>query len=505
MVPPAPVPKLVRMHAALDATLATATPHIVVVGGGISGLAAAERIVRATPRATVTVVEATARLGGLIHTERSDAYTYEVGADSVIAAKPATRELCARLGIADRLYGSSARGAYVYRAGHLRRLPAGLSGLMPTKLGPLATSGILSARGLARVAVEPWRRVPADPADESIRAFVVRRLGLEAYERLVEPLLTGIYGGDGAELSIESTFPQLRAVERAHGSLLRGLRARAAATAADATAAPSPFLSLPTGLAELIDALERALLATGRVRVLRTTRVRALNGAPSDGWTASHVRVALEASSARVAALDADAVIVATPASAAAPLLRTVDPALAGELGAVAHGSTATVTLAYALRDVPRALDGTGYVVPRAEGRAVMACTWLSSKWAGRVPADAALFRVFLGGAHRPELVHRDDAELVALARAELREVLGVADSPRFARVARWVDAMPQYTLGHRARVARVAACVAAHPWLALAGNAYQGVGIPDCIRSGEAAADRVLAALHPARTAAAA
>lgn len=485
------------MHAVSDAPFDPAMPHVVVVGGGVSGLSAAEHVVRTHRGATVTVVEATARLGGMVHTERTGEYTYEVGADSVIAAKPATRDLCVRLGIADRLHGSSARGAYVYRAGRLRRLPAGLSGLMPTKLRPLATSGILSARGLARVALEPWRRAPDDTADESIRDFVVRRLGCEAYERLVEPLLTGIYAGDGAQLSIESTFPQLRAIERAHGSLLRGLRTRA--TAPTAGAAPSPFLSLPTGLAELIEALERALLATGRVRILRGAPVRALHAPVSDGWSTPRVRVVLDASGLDASTLDADAVIVATPATAAAPLLRPIDAALATELGAVPYGSTATVTLAYALADVPRALDGTGYVVPRAAGRAVMACTWLSSKWAGRVPADAALFRVFLGGAHRPELVHLDEPELAALARAELRDVLGVTAAPRFARVARWIDAMPQYTLGHAARVARVAERVAAHPWLALAGNTYQGVGIPDCIRSGEAAADRVLAALRPA------
>ena len=503
MVPTMAGRKFDAMRTRSDPSFDLVAPHVVVVGGGVSGLAAAEHVVRTDPHATVTVVEATPRLGGMIHTERTDAYTFEVGADSVIAAKPATRALCARLGIADRLHGSSARGAYVYRAGRLRRLPAGLSGLMPTQLRPLATSGILSMSGLAQVAMEPWRPPVEDTGEESIRSFVVRRMGREAYDRLVEPLLTGIYAGDGAELSIQATFPQLREIEREHGSLLRGLRARTAAAPGapkPGAPAPSPFLSLPTGLAELIEALERCLLATGRVRILRGAPVRALHAPVADAWRPPRARVVLDEGT-----LDADAVIVATPASAAVPLLRGVDDSLATDLATVAHGSTATVTLAYALADVPRALDGTGYVVPGAEGRAVMACTWLSSKWAGRVPADAALFRLFLGGAHRPELVHLDEAQLVALARAELREVLGVAAAPRFTRVARWLDAMPQYTLGHGARVARVADRAAAHPWLALAGNAYQGVGIPDCIRSGEAAADRVLAALHPARAAAAA
>ncbi|MDQ6925805.1 MAG: protoporphyrinogen oxidase, partial [Candidatus Eremiobacteraeota bacterium] len=286
---------------------------------------------RSEPRATVTVVEASSRLGGMIHTERIQtdglgAYTFEVGADSVLAAKPATRELCARLGIAHRLHGSSARGAYLYRKGRLRPLPTGLSGLMPTRLRPLATSGILSAVGVARVALEPWRPVPdaaSDGADdESVRAFVVRRMGREAYERLVEPLLTGIYGGDGAQLSLRSTFPQLRAIEREHGSLLRGLRARAGKASGDAPA-PAPFLSLPTGLAELIEALETTLVATGRVRILRGTPARALHAPTGEqpsrrsataDWRAAPARVVLGASSADLLGLDADAVILATPA-----------------------------------------------------------------------------------------------------------------------------------------------------------------------------------------------
>lgn len=477
----------------LDHPQDSGSAHVVVIGGGISGLAAAERLVRTSPRVRVTVLEASARLGGMVHTERTDGYTYEVGADSVLAAKPATRELCARVGIADRLHGAGARGAFVYRAGRLRRLPAGLSGLMPTRLRPLATSGILSPRGLSDVALEPWRRPRAVAVEEeSIQTFIVRRMGREAYDRLVEPLLTGIYGGDGASLSLDATFPQLRALEREHGSLLRGLRARAAVAGPAADAPPSgasPFLSLPTGLAELVEALERHLVATGRVRVVRHAAVRAVR-APG-AWSAEPARVVTDRE-----ALDADAVVVATPAPVAAGLLRDTDRALADELAGIAHGSTATVTLAYGRADVQRPLDGTGYVVPRAEGRAVMACTWLSSKWPGRSPEDAVLFRVFLGGAHRPDLVARDDAELAALARAELRDTLDVGAAPRFARVARWADAMPQYALGHRPRVARVVQRAAAHPWLALAGNVYGGVGIPDCIRSGEAAADRVLSGL---------
>lgn len=460
------------------------SPHVVVIGGGVSGLAAAERL--AAGGARVTVLESGERLGGIVHTEREDGFVMERGADSVVAAKPATRELCARLGIADRLHGPAVRGALVARGGRLRRLPAGLSGLMPTRLGPLATSRVLSARGLVRAALEPWLpAADADEADESLEAFVTRRMGREAYERLVEPLLTGIYAGDGGRLSVSATFPQLRAVEREHGSLVRGLRARSRA----ATLPASPFLTLPGGMQELIDALERALRATGHVDIRLRAPARFVRG-PQSGGAEGGAVVALEDGGW----LRADAVVVATPAPRAAALLAGLDAALAAEVGAVPHGSTATVTLAFDRAAVPHALDATGYVVPRVERRDVLACTFASSKWAGRAPADAALFRVFVGGAHRAELVERDDAALVALARAELAATLGVRAAPRLARVARWVRAMPQYELGHPERVARMARHLAARPWLALAGNAYAGVGVPDCIRSGHAAADRVLA-----------
>jgi len=253
------------------------TRHVLVVGGGISGLAAAESLVRGDARVRVTVIEATQRLGGIVGTERTDGFVMERGPDVVVAAKPATRALCERLGIGDRLQGTRTRGAYVYRAGSLRRLPAGLSGLMPTHLAPLATSGLLSPRGLLDVALEPWRAAPTTRSDdESLEEFVVRRMGREAYDRLVEPLLTGIYAGDGARLSLAATFPQLRALEREHGSLLRGLRARGATSPAVTSATGSAFFSMPTGLEELIEALERTLTATGRVTIRRGAPARAL-------------------------------------------------------------------------------------------------------------------------------------------------------------------------------------------------------------------------------------
>jgi oxygen-dependent protoporphyrinogen oxidase len=468
------------------------TSHVVVVGGGISGLAAVERLLRARPDARVTLLDAAPRLGGVIETERVHGpggdFVLERGPDVVLAAKPATRELCERLGIADRLCGTAARGAYVWRAGALHRVPQGLTGLVPSRLAPIATTPLLSWRGKLRLAAE-WVLPPGrHDGDESVAEFVTRRFGAEAYAHLVEPLLGGIYAGDARRLGVLATFPQLRALERERGGLLRGV-ARGGRGGARQPAASGPaFLTLPGGLGELVDVLARALARDPRVTVRQRTPARAVLAAPGRGG----VRVAL----ADGAVLWADAAVLATPAHEAARLLAGIDPALARELGAIEHASTATVTLALPRSAVPRALDATGYVVPRAAGRRALACTWVSSKFAGRAPADAALFRVFFGGAGREREIDVDDDALVAAARDELRETLGAAGAPLLARVARWDHAMPQYAVGHRERVARIEGTVARHPALALAGNAYHGVGIPDCIRSGERAAERVVTAL---------
>lgn len=448
-----------------------------VVGGGVSGLAAAERLMR-TEGTRVLVLEASSRLGGIVQTERVDGFVIEQGPDVVVAAKPAVRRLAERIGIADRLHGTSIRGAYVLQRGALRRIPPGLLGLVPTRLDALEAAALLSPEGVARAAAEPTVPAATDGREESVAAFMIRRFGREMYEQLSEPMLSGIYAGDGARLSVDATFPQLRAMEREHGSLLCAF----AAGGGPASSHASPFLSLPTGMHELVEALERALVASGRVEIRRAASVRAVAAAPNGG------ALVTLASGETVAC---DATVVATPAPVAAMLLRDVDATLAGELASIEHGSTATVTLAVALAGVPRPLDATGYVVPRVDGGPVLACTWASSKLPGRAPPGMALLRVFVGGARHPELVERDDATLVAIARRELRHVLGVTTEPALVRVGRWVRTMPQYVLGHLAHVDRIEAAVAAHDWLALAGNAYRGVGVPDCIASGERAAER--------------
>jgi oxygen-dependent protoporphyrinogen oxidase len=359
---------------------------------------------------------------------------------------------------------------------------------MPTRLLPFIASGLLSPAGKTRVLAEPLVPGRVHGPEESVAEFVTRRLGREMYERLVEPLLTGIYAGDGTALSLAATFPQLAAMERAHGGLLRGVRAAPSRRRRAREPAASAFLSLPTGDARAGRGARAAAGRTGRVTIRRRD-AGAGRGAGRRGRRPRAPRRRRDARGRRGDRRHAGA--------RRGALLREADAPLAAELDAIAHTSTAIVTLAYDAASLPRRLDATGYVVPRVERREVMACTWSSTKFLGRAPADAALVRLFLGGAHHAHVVDEDETALVGRARAELRETLGLEAAPRFSRVVRWERGMPQYHRGHRERVARVEARIAArHGWLALAGNAYHGVGIPDCIRSGERAAERALAAV---------
>jgi oxygen-dependent protoporphyrinogen oxidase len=462
---------------------------VIVVGGGIAGLAAAHRLRQAAPGVAITLVESDERLGGKIVTERRDEFIIEGGPDSFLSYKPWGLALCRELGLESRLQGAdeTTRRTYVMRRGRLHELPEGFTGLIPTRLGPLLKTALLSPLAKLRMGLEYF--IPPRPADgdESVAGFVTRRLGRDPYARLIEPLMAGIYAGDGEQLSLEATFPQLRALELEHGGLLRGFLAarRQRGRKGDSAAASGgpgarqwpPFLTLEGGLVELVSALvarlegvELRLRATGRA-LGRSGRgyILALDGAPP---------------------LEAEAVIVATPTFAAADLLAGLDREAAATLRAIPHVSTATVTLAYPLRALPRPLEGHGYIVPRVEGRPILACTWTSRKFPHRAPAGFALMRAFLGRAGREDLLERDDEELVGLVREELREVIGLSAPPLFSRLFRWPRSMPQYTLGHLERVGAIEERLRAHPGLFLAGAAYRGIGIPDCIQSGRLAAE---------------
>lgn len=457
---------------------------VVIIGGGITGLAAAHRLQAALGPGAVTLLECTDSLGGKIRSRRLGEFLLEDGPDSILASRPAGVQLCQALGIASRLVGTEPHAApsQVKRGDRLFPLPAGFSGLVPSRRGQLLTSRLLSLPGRIRAALEPLVRPGDGEADESVGAFFRRRFGPEAYSRLFEPLLAGIHAGDGDQLSLDATFPQLRELERTAGSVLKGMRGREQA----AVPPGSAFVTFPGGLAELVDALAEQLTGTD----LRTSSKVIAVEADGPGY-----RVTL-ASGTDIAA---QALVIATPAHAAAPLLAALDPELAGSLRSIPHVDTAVVSLAFRRTDVHHPLPGYGYLSPRIEGGPVVGCTFVSRKFAGRAPSDTHLFRCFIGRHGDDALALADHAELVRLARAELRRTLGIHAEPVLAQVARWPGGMPQYTVGHRDRVEAIMQGAARWPRLALAGASYDGVGIPDCIASGWRAADALAPTLVPA------
>jgi oxygen-dependent protoporphyrinogen oxidase len=455
-----------------------------VVGGGIAGLAAAYRLVQLLPPGAdePLLVESEGSVGGKVRTEHVAGFVVEAAPDSFLSRKERGIGLCRELGLEGELVARRPEHArtFVRRDGALHPLPEGLTGMVPTNLEALERGSLLSPDGVVRFREEPAVPVLAGDGDESVASFVSRRFGREAYDDLVEPLMTGIYGGDGERMSLRAVFPQLRELELAHGSVLRGL----SEAPTPSPGAPPPFLSLASGMGRLVRALAdrlegRVRFALGRAAVDLRRR--------GDGY-----ELGLEDGSR----VELDAVVVAVPAFAAAGLLAGVDAELAELQREIPYASSVVVSLAFAGSDVVP-LDGYGYLVPRTEGSDVLACTWSSQKWEGRAPAGSHLVRVYAGRFGGRDLTLEDDAALVDLAREELRR-LDVLAEPTLARVHRWPLGMPQYVLGHPERLARIEERLAEHPGLALAGAAYRGVGIPDCIRSGEEAAATVARALAP-------
>ena len=455
--------------------------RVAVVGGGITGLAAALRLSERLSGDGFVLLEGDGRLGGKIVTERAEAYVIEGGPDCFLASKPGGMALCSALGLKPRLRGTNPafQRTYIKRHGRLHELPDGLSGLVPSRIGPLLTTGLLSPWGRVRAGLELLVRARQSAEDESIAAFVIRRFGAEAYHWLVEPLLSGIFAGDGMQLSIEATFPQLAQIEREHrtvvGAMMRSRPRRHGPTP------PVPgFVTTVGGLGEIVEAIAARLpAATRRTNAAVVAIAR----------TAAGYRLTLASGEE----MQAENVVLAMPAFAGAALLRPLAPELSAELEAIPYVSTATVSLAFSADGVPRPLDGYGYVSPRAEGGPIVACTWTSNKFPDRVPAGGVLVRFFLGRAGQEEIVEADDATLVGVAREELARVFDLTTEPSLSRVYRWPRGMPQYHVGHRARLDRIDRLASQLPGLLLAGSAYRGVGVPDCITQGWAAADRAL------------
>lgn len=460
---------------------------VAIVGGGITGLAAAHRAAELARERGIdlalTLIEARDRLGGTIRTEQVDGFVVEAGPDSFLSEKPWALALCRRLGIESKLLRTDDRfrKVFVWFRGRLHPLPDGFQLLAPTRLAPFITSSLFSWPGKLRMGLDVvLPRGGGD--DESLGSFVRRRLGREALERVAQPLVAGIYTADPDDLSLAATMPRFLETERRERSIILGLRRalRAAPQPGTSGARWSLFVTLADGMEALVRALAERLPDS---TVVLRQRVAALTSG-AQRW---------QLQTAEGARFEADRVIVAAESHAAGRLLRYVDPSLATLLGEIDYAGAATVSLGYRRADVPHPLDGFGFVVPRTEGKALLAATFSSVKYPGRAPAGQVLLRCFLGGALDAGVLAVDDAELADRARAELRAALGVAAEPTLIRVARWPASMPQYRVGHLTRVETIERHVRMLGGLYLAGGAYRGVGIADCVRSAEAAAEAAL------------
>lgn len=455
------------------------TARVVVVGGGISGLACAYRL---RDRADVTLLEATGRVGGNLVTERRDGFVLDGGPDSWVAAKPHATKLAKDLGLESELIGTrpETRRVYVAHQGKLYPLPEGLVLGIPTRFGPMVTTRLFSPLAKVRMGLEPLvPRRGDDAGDEAVWDFIVRRLGHDAAERLAGPLLGGIFAGDPEKLSVRAAFPQLVEMERKYGSLILAMRAARKGAGHAGGAGKSAFLSLARGVASLPEALEKAL--GDRVKKNAEVASVAREGA---SWT---VRLATGE------AFVADHVVLTAPQRALPGIVRGLDAGMAGEVEGIRVGSSATAFLAFRREQVAHALDAVGFIVPRAEKTRVIASTWVSSKWPHRAPEGHVLMRAFFGGIGHEAILDKSDDELVAIAREELPSLMGKLDgAPLFTRVFRWRLASPQPEVGHLDRMKRVHALLERHPGLHVAGNGYDGNGIPDCIKQGEAAADAI-------------
>ena len=473
--------------------------RIAIIGGGISGLAAAfelEERRRAGADVEYVLYEAAARLGGVLRTEHVDGCIVEAGPDSFITEKPWATDLCRALGLGDQLIGSNDadRKTYILTHGQLVEMPDGLMFMVPTKILPTGLSPLFSWRTKLRMARElfhPPRAVAGkeDGHDESVAAFVERHYGAEMVDRLADPLLSGVYGGEAASLSVRAVLPRFAEMERKYGSLGRAMLAarkdaRRKMSNGASKAAPPLFTSLRNGMQHLAETVVSRLTPSS---LLTNAPVQAIQR-EADSWVVS----------AGLQSDGFDSVIIALPAAAAAQVLRIASPELSSELAAIQYSSSITVGLGYD-RDVRQSLPpGFGFLVPRSEGKRLLATTFVHNKFPHRAPDDRALLRCFFAGRNAEDVWALSDEQIVGIVRNELRQILGpqitgLRAEPLFARVYKWKSAMAQYGVGHLDRLDRIERLRQQLPGIALAGNAYRGIGVPDCVRSGRDAAKQLV------------
>ena len=463
------------------------TNHVAVIGGGISGLAAAHRLSEISPGTEVTLYEQGDRPGGILQTIERDGFLIERSADMFTARDPWAMDLCTRIGFQDQLISTNEqhRRALVVRDGRLYPIPRGWSLLSPTSFFSVMTSRLLSIRGRLRVAWEYFKPGRENVEDESLASFARRRLGREAYEHVIQPLVGGIFTADPEKLSMAAALPQFLAMEADCGSLIRGGKqaSRKQGHNKAGGARYGQFLAPRMGFASLVDAIAARLPGTS---IRCGHRVNQLAQRPDGGWK-------LELSTPTGDQQeDVDHVILATSAAGAALLTSSFHPSLADQLSEITSASAAVVSLGYRQEHISHPLDAFGLVVPLAEKRPLIAVSFSSRKFPGRAPDGPLLFRVFIGGACQPELLEQSDAQLLETTLAQLEQLVGAKREPVLTEVVRWEKTMPQYHVGHLDRVSQIESTINGIPGLELAGNAYHGVGIPACIHAGEMAAERI-------------
>ena len=459
--------------------------RIAIIGGGISGLSAAyalEEQRRAGVAVEYSLFESSPRLGGVLVTDRVDGCLIEAGPDSFLTEKPWASNLCRQVGLGDQLIGSNDvdRKTYILTKGKLTVMPDGLMFMVPTKILPTVFSPLFSLGTKLRMAREWFHPPHKADADETVAQLVERHYGPEMVDRLADPLLSGVYGGEASQLSVRAVLPRFSDMESKHGSLGRAMLAsrKKLAQASKGPARPL-FSSLKDGMQQLVDAVLARLNPSS---LHPGTPVQSIQP-QSGGWIVS----------AGYGTDEFDAVIVATPTQAAASLVHMASADLAGELRSIQYSSSVTLTFVYDKQVRASLPPGFGFLVPRSEGKRMLAATFVHNKFPHRAAADRALIRCFLGGARDEAILQLPEDEILEIAHRELREILGLSAEPLFARVYKWKGAMAQYSVGHLERLERIERLRRQLPGLALAGNGYRGIGVPDCVRSGSEAAAALL------------
>jgi protoporphyrinogen/coproporphyrinogen III oxidase len=468
--------------------------RVIVIGGGISGLATAHRLSELAKDKhipiQVTLLEASNRLGGVIETSHKDGFLFEGGPDSFISEKHAAIELAKRLGMDQDIISTQEayRRSFIVRDGALAEVPKGFYLLAPTKLRTLMTMPLVSWFGKLRMALEPLVPRRADPSDESVASFIRRRLGREALERIGQPMIGGIYTGDTEKLSLQATLSKFRQMERQHGSITLALLRRKNSGKAERQASGprySLFLSFKHGMGTLVTALVENMKDVSIVTNAKVSQVTKQNA-----WL-----VTLE----NGRTFEADKICFALPAPRTSALLEPILPGVSEILREIKYESVVTVNVTYRESDFDASWPnkkGFGFVVPAVEGRNMVGCTIATCKFEGRAPERFVLLRAFLGGAHHEEILTLSDSEIGQVVTKELSELLGIAQKPTHVSIRRYFESMPQYHVGHLERVAQIHDRMENESDLFLTGNAYQGIGIPDCIAQGEATAEKIMASI---------